>query len=205
MKVINNIQQGSDEWHKSRLGRATASNFSKIVTSTGAISKQLEKYALELATEMLLIEPEEGFKSDAMQRGNDLEPEAREAYQEHTFNIVDEVAFFDCGDWGYSPDGLIGNDGLIEIKCPTATTHMRYLIDNKLPTTYIQQVQGGLFVSKRKWCDFVSFNLDFKDERNKLFIVRVYRDEEFIKSLEQGIKKTVNLRNQFISKVNGKY
>ena len=88
MKVINNIEQGSQEWHNVRLGRATASNFSKIVTSTGAISKQLEKYALELATEMLIIEPEQGFKSDAMQRGNDLEPEAREAYQQHTFNIV---------------------------------------------------------------------------------------------------------------------
>jgi hypothetical protein len=200
MKTINNIEQGSKEWHNIRLGRATASNFSKIVTSTGAISKQLEKYALELATEMLLIEPEEGFKSDAMQRGNDLEPEAREAYQEHTFNIVDEVAFFDCDNYGYSPDGLLGKYGLVEFKCPNATTHTKYLFEDRLPVEYKAQCQGGLMVTGRRYIDFVSYHPNFQDDK-RLFIKKVTRDEEFIKKLKAGIDKVIELRDQFITKI----
>ena len=202
MKTIIDIQQGSQEWLNARLGRATASNFSKIVTSTGTISKQLEKYALELATEMLIIEPEQGFKSDAMQRGNDLEPEAREVYQQHTFNIVDEVAFFDCDDYGYSPDGLIDKDGLVEFKCPSATTHTKYLFEDRLPVEYKAQCMGGLMVTGRKWIDFCSYHPNFQDDK-KLFIIRVERDEEFIKKLKAGIDKVIELRDEFINKIKG--
>jgi len=201
MKIVKDIEQGSQDWFDMRLGKATASNFSKIVTSRGELSKSLEKYALELASQMLITEPEQTFKNDAMQRGNDLEPLAREAYQEYTFNIVDEVTFFDCGDWGYSPDGLIGKDGLVEFKCPQATTHTKYLFDDKLPTEYKAQVQGGLLVSNRKWCDFVSFHPNFKEER--LFIKRVERDEEFIEKLKAGIDKVIELRDEFINKIKG--
>jgi putative phage-type endonuclease len=203
MKIIQDISQGTDEWLNLRLGKATASNFSKIVTSTGAESKTLPKYALELASDMLVTEPEESYKSPAMERGNELEPDAREAYQQHTFNIVDEVAFFDCGGYGYSPDGLVGEDGLVEFKCPQATTHTQYLFDGKLPTTYKAQCQGGLMVTGRKWLDFVSYHPNFKDDK-KLFIIRVERDEEFIKKLKAGIDKVIELRDQFITKIKGK-
>lgn len=202
MEVIKDIQQGTDEWLSLRLGKATASNFSKIITSRGELSKSLEKYALELASQVLATDLEQGFKSESMQRGNDLEPLAREAYQEYTFNIVDEVAFLDCGDWGYSPDGLIGKDGVVEFKCPQATTHTKYLFDDKLPTEYKAQVQGGLMVSERQWCDFVSFHPNFKEER--LFIKRVERDEDFIGKLRDGIGKVIELRNKFINKIKAK-
>jgi len=203
MKIIKNIEQGTDEWKSLRLGKATASNFSKIVTSTGAESKMLPKYALELASQMLITEPEESFKSDAMTRGNDLEPLARDAYQEYTFNVVDEVSFFDCNDYGYSPDGLIGKDGLVEFKCPQATTHTQYLFDDKLPTTYKAQCQGGLMVTDRKWIDFCSFHPSFKDGK-ELFIKRVERDEEFIAKLKAGIDKVIELRDEYINKIKGK-
>lgn len=203
MQIIRDIDQGSQEWLKMRLGVATASNFSKIVTSTGEISKTIEKYAIKLAAEYFLTEPEETFKSAAMERGNELEPQARQAYCEEGLVEVDQVTFIksDCGNFGYSPDGLVGKDGLIEIKCPQDTTHFEYLIDDRLPIEYKAQVQGGLMVSRRKWCDFVSYHPNFQEDK-RLFIKRVYRDEEFIEKLEIGIKKTITMRDEFLKKIN---
>jgi hypothetical protein len=197
-----NIDQGSEEWLELRLGVATASNFSKLVTSTGKESATLPTYALDLASQKLISEPEDIYKSEDMIRGNDLEPEAREAYEQYSFNSVDQVSFISCGDYGYSPDGLIGDDGLIEIKCPKAATHTKYLYDNKLPTKYVQQVQGGLMISGRKWCDFISYHPSFTEDK-KLFIKRVERDEEFIAKLKTAIDKVINLRNDYLNKING--
>ena len=201
MEILE-LEQGSEEWLQARMGKATASNFSKIVTTKGVESATLSKYALELASELLLVKPEAGYKNDNMQRGNDLEPFARESYELEKFVEVKEVGFMSCGDYGYSPDGLIGDDGLVEIKCPLATTHLQYLIDGKLPTAYFQQCQGGLMVSGRRYLDFISYHPNFQDDK-KLFIIRVERDEEFIKKLKAGIDKVIELRDQFITKIKG--
>ena len=202
MKIIREIEQGSDEWHKLRMGVATASNFSKIVTSTGEISKTIDSYALELATEFFLTKPEESYKSAAMERGTELEPEARQVYEENGLISVEQVTFIksDCGNYGYSPDGLVDEDGLIEIKCPQDTTHLDYIIKNKLPTTYKNQVQGGLMVSGRKWCDFVSYHPNFQEDK-KLFIIRVERDEEFISKLKAGIDLVIKKRDKILQQV----
>ena len=203
MQIIRDIDQGSEEWLKLRLGVATASNFDKIITTTGKESESLKKYALQLATELMLETPEPSFKNDVMARGNELESLAREAYQEQTLNIVEQITMFksDCGNFGYSPDGLVDDDGLVEIKCPIATTHFKYLLDNKMPTDYWQQVQGGLWVSQRKWIDFVSFNSYFKDK--KLFIVRVERDEEYIAKLVELANKVILIRDEYLNKLEG--
>ena len=204
IKIIRNIEQGSEEWLKLRLGVATASNFDKIITTTGKESESLKKYALALATELMLEAPEPSFKNDVMARGNEVEPLARDAYQEQTFKVVEQITMFksDCGNFGYSPDGLVDDDGLVEIKCPIATTHFKYLLDNKMPTDYWQQVQGGLWVSQRKWIDFVSFNSYFKDK--KLFIIRVERDEEYIAKLAEQANKVILLRDEYLKKLEGK-
>ena len=167
MQIIKDIPQGSEEWTQLRLGVATASNFNKIITATGKESATLEKYALQLATESTLFSAEPNFKNEIMARGNELEAEARQVYQEETFNIVEEITMFksDCGNFGYSPDGLIANDGLIEIKCPLATTHFQYILDDKVPSDYWQQLQGGLWVSGRNWIDFVSYHPNFKEKK----------------------------------------
>ena len=199
MKIIKNIDQGSQEWLNLRLGKITASNFDKIITSTGKPSASAKEYMEELAGELLMDKAEEGFKSEAMIRGNELEEEARQAYEENKLCKVEEVTIIDCNKWAYSPDGLIGDDGLIEIKCPLAKTHSKYIINNKLPSKYKAQVQGGLFVSGRKWCDFVSYNPNFKDDY-KLFIVRVFRDEEFIEKLEKELV-ACDLKKQEILKM----
>lgn len=204
MQIIRDIDQGSEEWLKLRLGVATASNFDKIITTTGKESESLKKYALQLATELMLETPEPSFKNDVMARGNELESLARDAYQEQTFKVVEQITMFksDCGNFGYSPDGLVDDDGLVEIKCPIATTHFKYLLDNKMPTDYWQQVQGGLWVSQRKWIDFVSFNSYFRDK--KLFIVRVERDEEYIAKLAELANKVILIRDEYLNKLEGK-
>jgi len=203
MQIINNIDQGSEAWLQLRLGKPTASNFNKIVTSTGKRSESLRKYALELASEMLVTEMDDIYKSPEMERGNELEPMAREHYQCHTFNRIEEVGFIDCGDFGYSPDGFINDDGLLEIKCPNKITHTKYLYDDKIPATYVQQCQGGLLASGRRYLDFVSFHPNFKEDK-ELFIKRVERDEDFINKLIEGIKEVIKLRDEFIKKIRGK-
>jgi len=196
MKIIN-CEQGSETWIKARLGIATASNFSKIVTSTGELSKQLKSYAIKLASELLTIEQEESYTNKDMERGNELEPEARQAYQEYAFCKVEEVGFMVTNIAGYSPDGLAGSCGLIEIKCPIQTTHTKYLYEDRLPIEYKAQVQGGLLVSSRFWCDFISYNPTFKGNR-KLFIKRIERDEVFIHKLKIGINKVIGIRNEYL-------
>lgn len=204
MEIINDIEQGSDEWLKLRLGVATASNFSRIITGGGKTSASAKDYAKALVSEMLLDQLEDRYKGYDMARGNELEPEALAAYQEYSFNVVEKVSFISCGDYGYSPDGLIGNDGLVEIKCPAAEAHTKYMLENKLPDKYKAQVQGGLFVSERKWCDFISYHPLFK-EGYKLFIKRVYRDEEFISKLESGIMETIRFRNLDLAEIRSRH
>ena len=201
MKIINGIEQGSPEWLQLRLGVATASDFKKIITSTGKESKTLKDYALELASESLLTEPESSYKSEAMQRGNDLEDEARKYYSFITDTKVDQVTFIKKDDEiGYSPDGLIDDNGSIEIKCPQKKNHLKYLVDNKLPAEYKSQVQGGLYISGRDYCDFISYHPLFKDDK-KMMVVRVGRDEEYIKTLSELINKTIELKEKFINSI----
>jgi len=204
MQIIRDIEQGSEAWLQLRLGVATASNFDKIITAGGKESATLPKYALELATQCLLTAPEPSYKNEAMARGNEIEPLARQAYQEETLQVVEEITMFksDCGNFGFSPDGLLGDDGIIEIKCPMATTHAKYLLDNKMPTDYWQQVQGGLWVSERKFCNFVSFHPNFKEK--SIFIIRVERDEAFIAELARLAQKTILMRDEILTKIRGK-
>lgn len=179
------IEQGSAEWFAARLGIPTASNFDKIVTSKGEPSKSAIKYLYQLAGERVSGKSEEGFQSAAMLRGVEVEAEAREFYELIREVEVQRVGFCFYGEdrrFGCSPDSLVGEDGMLEIKCPIMSTHVGYLVENKLPTDYVQQVQGQLFVTGRKWCDFLSYYPGLKP-----LIVRVIRDEEFIKKLDSAL------------------
>jgi putative phage-type endonuclease len=200
MQIIKDIEQGSQEWLQLRLGIATASNFKKIITSTGAESKSLKDYAFELASDSLLTEPEASFQSEAMIRGNELEEEARGYYSFVNDVKIDQVTFIRKDEIGYSPDGLIDDNGLIEIKCPLKKNHLKYLVDNKLPTEYKSQVQGGLYISEREYCNFISYHPFFKDNK-KMLVVKVYRDEEYIKKLSELLIKTIDLKNEILTKL----
>ena len=197
VKIID-CAQGTDEWLNARLGIATASNFSKVVTNEGSKSKQFNQYAFQLASEIITEFQEESYSNAAMIRGNELEPEARKEYQESTLSVVKQTGFMLCDHYGYSPDGLIGDDGLIEIKCPSQAIHAKYMFNNKLPAEYKAQVQGGLLVSARKWCDFVSYHPGF-EYKYRLFVIRVYRDDEFIEKLEIALNQLDELKRDIVS------
>lgn len=196
MKIIN-VEQGSLEWFSCRAGIPSASNFDKILTAKGEHSKQSQKYMYRLAGECITGMPEETYQNAVMQRGIELEAEARMFY-EMTYDCkVEQVGF--CladGGWGCSSDGFVNGDGLIEIKCPSMSIHVGYLLDGKVPTDYFQQTQGQLLVTGRKWLDFISYYPAMKP-----LIVRVERDEGFISKLNDELKRFVKELEIIVNKI----
>lgn len=191
------IEQGTPEWHQLRLGKVTASRVADIIatTRTGP-SASRQNYLIELALQRSTGNIEPSYTNAAMEWGTQTEPQARAAYEVETGNFVDQVAFIDhptIAWFGCSPDGLVGDDGLIEIKCPNSATHWEYFKAKKPPQKYVIQMQTQLAVTGRKWCDFVSFDPRMP-ERSQLLVVRVDRDEAFIAELEEKVK-------QFLSEV----
>ena len=188
------IIQGTDEWQELRRGRATGSNFDACLAQGkgSAEAATRAQYRVRLAIERITGKViENNFKSPAMLGGTEQEPFARMAYESRTGHIVEEVPFIkhDFLMAGVSPDGLIGDDGMVEFKCPTPAVHWSYLqLTNKPPSEYKAQVYGQLWVAKRKWCDFVSYNPLFP-EALQLHIVRLYRDEDYIRELNDGVSK----------------
>lgn len=196
MKILN-FEQRSPEWFAARCGLPTASDFDKIITTTGKTSTQRTKYMYQLVGEKLGGIPEEGFQSLAMTQGIAKEEEARKLY-ELAQEPVQQVGFCvsDCGRFGCSPDGIVGEEGLVEIKCPLMSTHVGYLIENKIPTDYFQQIQGQLLVTDRKWVDFISYYPGLKP-----LIIRAKRDDVFIISLRNELKTFCKELDQLVEKL----
>lgn len=183
MRIIE-CEQRSDEWWNAKLGIPTASCFHRIVTTKGDRSKQRDGYLYSLVAERLVGKQDESYMSPAMEEGILREEESRWVYAMTYEVVVDEVGFClaDNGRWGCSPDGLVGDDGLIELKNPKAKTAVEYLVGGNLPSTYYQQVMGGLFVTGRDWADFISYC-----EGLPLLVVRVKPDKEFFEKLEEEL------------------
>lgn len=187
MNIIYDMEQGTPEWLELRLGKLTASKFSHVVSKGrgSAPSKTRESYMYQLIAEKLTGEPQSSFKSSAMEWGNYCEPAARAAYELANDVDVIECAFIERDEnIGVSPDGLVGDDGLLEIKCPNSVTQIKRFLSGEFPTEYKAQVQGQLWVSGRDWCDFVSYDPRIEGEAS-YFEIRVNRDEEYIQELEK--------------------
>jgi exodeoxyribonuclease (lambda-induced) len=181
MTKIYNCEQKSEEWYKCRLGKLTASVAYTIATA----GKGLDTLCLEKATEILTGIIPEGFTSEAMQHGNEYESEARNIYELETGNVVKQVGFVEDNEFvGVSPDGLIGDDGLIEIKCPTDKTYTQYLIDMIVKPEYYAQMQMQMLITKRCWCDYVVYNPHFE---KSIIIQRVYPDKEYMEKIGSGL------------------
>jgi putative phage-type endonuclease len=156
------IDQGTDEWFAVRRGKITASAVKALLTPKGkaANNSSSRTHLLKLLAERLTGESEPSFYNDDMARGHLLEPYARNLYSEHYAPVV-ECGFVtrDFGGWtlGYSPDGLVGKDGLIEIKSRLAKHHLAALLADEMPNEYQLQIQTGLAVTGRAWCDFISY------------------------------------------------
>lgn len=187
---MSEIIQGSEEWFAARLGKATASSFKKILAKikTGEAAER-RNYRAQLVGERLTHKKADSFTNEAMKWGTENEPFARIAYIAMTGVNVNEVGFVshDRLEAGCSPDGLIDDDGLIEIKCPTLGTHIDTLKAQAMPAEHKPQVQGQMWITGRKWCDFVSYHPDMPD-RLQLFVTRIKRDDEYINMLEREVE-----------------
>ena len=188
--IILTDEQGSPEWLASRLGRPSASMFSHLITTSGKPSSSAKKYIAEMVAERLTGRSKPFYTNEHMERGNFLEPEAREAYEFITDLEVVETGFIlhDSEEFGCSPDGLVANDGGLEIKCPSDGVHAGYLIDGKVPTKYYQQVQGCMWVTGRDWWDFMSYHPEMPH-----LLVRMERNEEFIEAMATEVNKAVEI------------
>jgi len=177
------IVQGSPEWLAEKAGRPSSSQFGEIITPGGAPSKQATKYLYALAGERLIGKKAESYQNATMLRGSEMEAEARQFYE-----VVNDVEVKQVGlcfhdekkRFCTSPDGLVGEDGLLEIKCPSLPVAVEYLLNGTLPNIYLPQCQGQLFVSGRKWVDFLSYYPGLKP-----LILRVPRDNVFIAKLQR--------------------
>ena len=176
--------QYSDEWWAARRGLPTASQFSRIVKGDGSRSTQRTAYLYECAAVRITGIYKESFSSAAMDEGTAREAISRKIYAMESECIVDEVGFCvsDCGRYGASPDGIIEGTGVLELKNPSAHTHVGYLMKGKLPSAYKQQVYGELLVTGCDYADFMSYSPGLP-----LFILRVERDEEFMRKLEDEL------------------
>ena len=183
MQILQ-AEQGSQEWLDARLGRPSASQFHKLIKSNGKPSASADDYINAMIIERISGMSAPVFVTEWMTRGNELEPDARNLYTLITDNEVQEVGFIldNSGEFGCSPDGLIGEDGGIEIKCPAPSNHDKWSDKGVCPTKHYAQVQGCMWITERKWWDFMCYHPE-KDP----FIVRVERDEEFIKNLAEQV------------------
>jgi putative phage-type endonuclease len=184
------IEQRTEEWFAQRLGKVTASRVADVIakTKTGP-SASRENYATQLVLERLTNKQAEFYSNAAMQWGTDTEPMARQAYEVKRGVFVDETGFIDHPTIemsGASPDGLVGKNGLVEIKCPESKTHMEYLLSGKAPAKYIPQMMWQMACTGREWCDFVSFDPRFP-ENLQILVVKVEYDPTYVKMLELEI------------------
>jgi len=186
------IKQGSIEWHQQRLGRVTASRVADVIAKTkSGYSTSRDNYMAQLVCERMTGTVAESFSNAAMVHGTETEPLARAAYEAHADVLVDEVAMINhptIEAAGASPDGLVGDVGQLEIKCPNTATHIDTLLSQTVPGKYNTQMQWQMACTGREWCDFVSFDPRLPTEL-QLFVKRVPRDAAYIAMLEEEVKK----------------
>lgn len=210
MKVLH-LEQGSEAWLQARAGLCTASRFSDARAKLSRASKNgiagdpagsALDYAWSVALERIAGKPvDESFSTWQMKRGTELEPHARLAYELQTGLLASEsgIAITDCGRFAYSTDGLCGDDGLIEIKCPAAPAKIGAIWSNpdEADAEYIDQIQGGMLVTGRQWCDLVVYCPWLESVGKDLFIKRIKRDEAYIESLASDLAGFSRLVEQY--------
>lgn len=202
------ITQGTDEWFQARIGKVTASRVADVVarTKTGWGASRAN-YMAQLVAERLTGNVAESYTNAAMQWGTDMEPEARKTYEFFTNNTVDPASFvlhYSIADTGASPDGYVGADGLVEIKCPITATHIETLLAGSVAGKYVTQIQWQLACTGRQWCDYVSFDPRLPPSM-QIFIKRVPRDEAMIASLEADVTDFLNELRLTVHRLRSKY
>ena len=181
------MKQGTDEWFRARLGKVTASRVIDIVKGARGYRASRENYIAQIVAETLTGQPQESFTSSAMAWGVDTEPLARSAYEAVTGHRVEEVGFIDhpeINGLGASPDGLVLDNGGIEIKCPNTATHLDTLLHGNIKKDYIYQMMTCMMCTNREWWDFVSYDPRMPD-KHAIKIIHVERDEKMIEEITE--------------------
>lgn len=179
MEIIN-CEQGTPEWYAARAGIPTASMFATVMAK--GEGKTRAKYLYQLAGEIITGEPMESFSNAHMERGKEMEAEARDTYAFVHGVRPEQIGFIRNGTKGCSPDSLIGADGMCEIKTKLPHLQIEVLLRGSCPPEHKAQCQGALWVAEREWIDFVSYW-----PKMPLFVHRVHRDEEYIKTLSDAV------------------
>ena len=197
------LSRVAPEWLMLRSGLPTASNFSKMVTSTGKLSKSIDDYALSLACDSVCKETslDEWLGNQWTDRGTELEPDARSMYEfQKDCTVAKKLVLLLTTGWGCSPDGLIDNDGMVEFKCLKAENHVKTILDynktGKIPTKYIAQVQGQMLIAERQYCDLVFYHPDLP-----IKIIRVVPDSIIINGLLEAQAKVLNKRDLIVAEL----
>jgi putative phage-type endonuclease len=201
MKIIDAVQ-GTPEWLSARAGRVTASMISNVLMKPETAG--FRDYQAQLVAEILTGKPQgSDYTNSHMQFGTETEPLARSAYEAETGFSVDEVGLCihpTIERAGASPDGLVGNSGLVEIKCPKVATHLAYQIAGVVPSGYKNQMMWQMACTGRDWCDFVSFRHDLP-EHLQLFVVRFKRDPARILELETAVVAFLDTVDKMLSQL----
>lgn len=203
------MDQRSPEWFQTRLGKVTASCIAKVMAKlkNGQPGADRMNYAAQLITERLTGTPTDSFTNAAMQWGIDTEPMARDAYSESALCVVEEIAFVDhpsIAMSGASPDGLIGDDGLVEIKCPNTGTHLATLEGSPIERRYLLQMQWQMACTGRAWCDFASFDPRLPLPM-QLHVERVERDDELIAEIEAEVTAFIQEIDRRVAELSARY
>lgn len=193
-------EQRTDEWFAARLGKVTASRVADLMATTkSGYAASRENLMAQLIVERLTGQKQESYSNAAMQWGTEQEPFARAAYEIATGTMVDECGFVlhpTIDGCGASPDGLVGDDGLVEIKCPNTAGMIEALLTQTVPGKYNAQMQMQMACTGRQWCDYVVFDPRMP-AKGQLFMTRVRRDADFIQKMESEIVK-------FLAELDGK-
>ena len=202
------MDQRSEEWFAARLGKVTASRVADVVAKTkSGYSTSRDNYMAELICERLTGKKGDSYQNAAMAWGTEQEPFARAAYEAAQGVLVEETGFVPHAmlpDAGASPDGLVGDDGLVEIKCPNTATHLEFLESNKIPEKYLTQMMWQMACTRRKWCDYVSFDPRLP-ERMQMKVIRVMADHVIMGNLENEVAKFINEMKDKINRLQAQY
>lgn len=199
------IIQGSSAWFESRIGKATASRIADIVAKTkSGYSTSRANYMAQLVVERMTNQVAESYTNAAMEWGVTNEPFARAAYEAKTGVLVDEVGAIDHPTIpmsAASPDGLVGDYGCLEIKCPITATHINTLLGEEVAKKYYDQMQWQMACTGRSWCDFVSYDPRMP-EGLQLFVKRIPRDEKYLAELEAEVIQFLKEVDDKVNKLN---
>lgn len=201
--TYHNIEQGTEEWMEIRCGRLGGTAAAALLVNGRnrlGIGAGLQTLIYKNAAALIVGDEGENHTNEWMVRGSELEADARMRYEQETFCEVEQVGYISNGDYlGYSPDGMVENDGLIEIKCPSAAEFVRFADTLEIDPAHMAQMQWGMWLTGRKWCDYIMYHPDFHP--GDLLVIRVEPDEETHATYDEKVQVYISEMDRILAKI----